>query len=60
MAEVVTRPMTKPEASAAVTEHLPDELSGFCEPCGSVHVYELLFRCAALPAGSASSRGSGP
>ncbi|MGZ4757997.1 MAG: winged helix DNA-binding domain-containing protein [Acidimicrobiales bacterium] len=51
MAEVITRPMTKPEASAAVTAHLPDELSGFCEPCGSVHVYEMLFRCAALPAG---------
>ncbi len=51
MAEVVTGPMTKPEASAALTEHLPDELAGFCEPCGSVHVYELLFRCVALPAG---------
>ena len=51
MAEVVTGPMTKPEASAALTEHLPDELSGFCEPCGSVHVYEMVFRSAALPAG---------
>jgi hypothetical protein len=60
MAEVVTEPMTKPEASAAVTEHLPDELSGFCEPCGSVHVYELLFRCAALPAGIGIVAGRRP
>lgn len=60
MAEVVTGPMTKPEASAALTEHLPDELSGFCEPCGSVHVYELLFRCAALPAGVGIAAGRRP
>ncbi len=60
MAEVVTTPMTKPEASAAVTEHLPDELSGFCEPCGSVHVYEMLFRSAALPAGVGIVAGKRP
>jgi len=60
LAEVVTGPMTKPEASAAVTEHLPDELSGYCEPCGSVHVYEMLFRCAALPAGVGIVAGCRP
>ena len=60
MAEVVTSPMTKPEASAALTRHLPDELSGFCEPCGSVHVYEMLFRCAALAAGVGIVAGQRP
>ena len=60
MAEVVTGPMTKPEASAALTEHLPDELSGFCEPCGSVHVYEMVFRNAALPAGIGLVAGARP
>ena len=60
LAEVITGPMTKPEASAALTRHLPDELSGFCEPCGSVHIYELLFRCAALPAGIGVVAGKRP
>ena len=60
LAEVITGPMTKPEASAALTRHLPDELSGFCEPCGSVHIYELLFRCAALPAGIGIVAGKRP
>ncbi len=60
MAEVVTGPMTKGEASALLTEHLPDELSGFCEPCGSVHVYEMVFRSAALPAGIGLVAGTRP
>ena len=51
MRQVITSPMVKGEASAAVTEALPSRFSGFCQGCGSVHVRELLFRLAALPAG---------
>ncbi len=51
MREVITAPMVKGEASAAVTAALPAQYSGFCPGCGSVHVRELLFRLAALPAG---------
>jgi len=51
MREVITSPMVKGEASAAVTAALPARFSGFCAGCGSVHVRELLFRLAALPAG---------
>jgi hypothetical protein len=42
--------MVKGAASAAVTAAIPAEYSGFCRGCGSVHVRELLFRLAALPA----------
>ena len=51
MREVITSPMVKGEASAAVTAALPAEFSGFCPGCDTVHVRELLFRLAALPAG---------
>jgi len=50
MRAVVTAPMVKGAASAAVTAAIPAEYSGFCKGCGSVHVHELLFRLAALPA----------
>jgi len=51
MAATVTEPMTKAQASAAVTRALPEGLKAFCKPCGSVHVFESLFRMSALPAG---------
>jgi hypothetical protein len=50
MRAVITAPMVKGAASAAVTAAIPAEYSGFCRGCGSVHVRELLFRLAALPA----------
>jgi hypothetical protein len=51
MREVITEPMAKGVASAALTRTLPERYSGFCQGCGTVHVRELLFRLAALPAG---------
>jgi DNA glycosylase AlkZ-like len=45
-------PMTKGEASAAVTEHLPEELSSWCESCKARHVWATLFHSAALPGGA--------
>lgn len=51
LVEVVTEPMTKGAASAAVTTLLPDALLRDCRGCGTVHVNEQLFRLAAFPAG---------
>lgn len=51
MRAVITEPMVKGEASAAVTKALPRRYSGHCAVCRSTHVRELLFRLAALPAG---------
>ena len=51
MRAVVTDPMVKGEASAAVTKALPRRYSGHCQVCRSTHVRELLFRLSALPAG---------
>lgn len=50
---VVTRPMSKPEASAAISADLPPRLVLWCEPCGSRHVPEQALRVAALAAGVA-------
>ena len=51
MRSVVTATMSKSEASAAVTDAVPESLTAWCEPCGSRHVFESVFRLAALPAG---------
>ncbi|WP_111765181.1 DNA glycosylase AlkZ-like family protein [Nakamurella deserti] len=51
MRRLVTRPMPKAEVSTALTVTLPARYVAFCTPCGTDHVPELLFRCAALPAG---------
>jgi len=50
MREVITEPMAKGVASAALTRALPEQYAGFCQGCGTVHVREMLFRLAALPA----------
>ena len=46
----ITAPTVKGAASAAVTATIPAQYSGFCRGCDSVHVREMLFRVAALPA----------
>jgi hypothetical protein len=50
MRSVITEPMVKGEASAALTRALPKQYSGLCPGCRTVHVRELLFRSVALPA----------
>lgn len=61
MRAVVVHPMTKGEASAAMTARLPDDLSAFCRPCNSTHIFDSLMRAAGLPAGVALARErSGP
>ncbi|MTD16358.1 winged helix DNA-binding domain-containing protein [Nakamurella sp. YIM 132087] len=47
----VTTTMTKGEASTAVREAGPPEISAFCRACEVVHPMEQLFRLAALPGG---------
>ena len=51
LAEVVTEPMTKGAASAAVTTLLPDVLLRECRGCATTHVNEQLFRLSAFPVG---------
>ncbi len=46
-----SRILTKSELSTAVTAQVASGFAGLCEPCGSVHVFEMLFRVAALPGG---------
>ncbi|MGI8485808.1 MAG: DNA glycosylase AlkZ-like family protein [Thermomicrobiales bacterium] len=61
MREVVVHPMTKGEASAAMTARLPDDLSAFCRGCNSTHIFDSLMRVAGVPAGVARARErSGP
>ncbi len=51
MRHTVTRPTPKAALSAALTAALPSRYVAFCAPCGVDHVPEMVFRCAALPAG---------
>jgi Winged helix DNA-binding domain len=51
MRATVEHPTTKGAASAAVTARIPAALSRWCQPCRSTHIFESLFRMAALPAG---------
>jgi hypothetical protein len=51
MRDAVRRPTVKGAASAAVTGRIPESLSQWCRPCQSTHVFESLFRMAALPGG---------
>ncbi|HEX6238354.1 MAG TPA: crosslink repair DNA glycosylase YcaQ family protein [Acidimicrobiales bacterium] len=60
MAAVVTRPMVKGEASAAVTEAIPGACSVYCRRCDAVHVQDQLMRLAALPAGLRIEPGTSP
>ncbi|RKT52629.1 DNA glycosylase AlkZ-like family protein [Saccharothrix australiensis] len=48
---VVDRPMTKGEASAAITPLVPPEVTGWCRRCAATHVHDPVFRLAVLPAG---------
>lgn len=49
--EVITEPMSKGAASAAMTRKVPEGLTYACRSCKSVHIYEQLMRLAMLPAG---------
>jgi len=60
MRQVITAATVKGAASAAVTAAIPARYSGFCRGCGSVHVREMLFRVAALPAAIGLVPGTKP
>ena len=49
--KVVTKPMTKGEASSKITPLIPKELTAWCRGCDATHVQDPIFRLAALPAG---------
>ncbi len=50
-AAVLTAPMTKGEASTAVSAVLPRALQYDCVPCGATHVRDQVMRLGAVPAG---------
>lgn len=52
MLAVLTEPMTKGAASAAVTERIDESLTMRCTACRSTHIYDSLFRLAAGLAGA--------
>lgn len=45
------QPVSRPELSGRLNDTVPDKLRAWCEPCGSRHVLEGLFRKATLQAG---------
>ncbi|MET0236293.1 MAG: crosslink repair DNA glycosylase YcaQ family protein [Kibdelosporangium sp.] len=51
MRECITSPTVKGVASAAVSELVPKALVSYCRGCQAEHVFESLFRLAALPGG---------
>jgi hypothetical protein len=57
---VVTVPITKGEASAAVTERLPAACSYWCRGCGATHVYNTLWQLTGLAAGVELLPRTGP
>ena len=50
--EVVTEQVPKGEASAALTERVPDQAVSWCRGCEAHHLSDQLMRVAALPGGA--------
>jgi hypothetical protein len=60
LADIVTEPMPKGDASTALTLRIPSALTVDCRRCRATHIVETLFRTAVLPAGIAfAARGRG-
>ena len=60
MHSVVTRPMGKSEVSTALTTLMDPPYLRFCRPRNTTHLYEMLFRLAALRAGLELEAGTSP
>jgi hypothetical protein len=60
MREVVTAAMVKGEVSTAMTARMEPPYLRFCRPCNATHMYEQVFRLAALPAGLELAPGTSP
>jgi hypothetical protein len=58
--EAITSPTVKGVASTAVSKIVPKALVGFCRGCDTEHVFESLFRLAALPGGLRLDLDSSP
>lgn len=58
--EVVDVPRPKGEVSSRVTPLLPEAYRRTCVPCGAVHLYEIPFRTATVPAGLELQPGTSP
>jgi hypothetical protein len=60
MRDVVTASMAKGAASTAVTKVTPDAMHRYCRGCQAIHVFEMSFRLASLPAGIELDPGTSP
>jgi hypothetical protein len=60
MRSVVTRPMVKGEVSTRLTALMDAPYLRFCRSCNATHLYEMLFRLAALRAGLELRAGTSP
>jgi hypothetical protein len=60
MRAVVTAPMVKGEVSRQVADRMDEPYLRYCRPCDAVHLYEMPFRLAALPAGLELRPGTSP
>lgn len=60
MREVIASPTVKGVASAAVSKVVPKALVSYCRGCQAEHVFESLFRLAALPGGFRLDLDSSP
>jgi Winged helix DNA-binding domain len=57
---VVSKPMSKGDASTALTKTLSDPYLRYCRPCGATHSWEQPFRLGALYAGLELQPGTSP
>ncbi|AYY13820.1 winged helix DNA-binding domain-containing protein [Actinobacteria bacterium YIM 96077] len=60
MRSVVTEPMRKGEVSSRLAALMEEPYLRFCRPCDAIHLYEMPFRLAALPAGLELQAGTSP
>jgi hypothetical protein len=60
MRALVEAPTVKGDVSGALTYRLDEPFRRWCGPCGIVHLYEMPFRLAALPAGIELTPGTSP
>ncbi|MEV4318883.1 winged helix DNA-binding domain-containing protein [Actinocrispum sp. NPDC049592] len=58
--KVIKKPTVKGAASTAVSKAVPKALVSYCRGCDAEHVFESLFRLAALPAGLRLDLDSSP
>lgn len=60
MRDIVSAPTVKGDMSTELTERMPEPYRRWCRPCEAVHLYEQVFRLAALRGGLELDAGTSP